>query len=234
MPAKPWQIHAGGHELAAGDPAGEPPGWKHRSPGVPIDAGPPGGAQGGPCPHDRVAVRREDRSSPVHDQAGEAHSQQRRPVCEPCLPRADRASGNGVEQVRPRFRSQSTRWGRQSCADRVRTIEAPGKDELWQHRMPRATRRTAHAANRDAMGDPAIAHLAAVGAVEGHGSVARRAARARDDESISEAGIVLHAQLEREDRSDGSFYRICEIPDRGPSSMSVAETRVHLATKSCR
>ncbi|MHB1711320.1 MAG: hypothetical protein ACYCV7_07945 [Acidimicrobiales bacterium] len=84
------------------------------------------------------------------------------------------------------------------------------------------------------MGDPAIAHLAAVGAVEGHGSVARRAARARDDESIPEAGILLHAQLEREDRSDGSFYRICEIPDRAPSSMSVAETRVHLATKSCR
>jgi predicted RNase H-like HicB family nuclease len=58
MPAKPWQIHAGGHELAAGDPAGEPPGWKHRSPGVPIDAGPPGGAQGGHCPHDRGAAQR--------------------------------------------------------------------------------------------------------------------------------------------------------------------------------
>jgi len=84
------------------------------------------------------------------------------------------------------------------------------------------------------MGDPAIAHLAAVGAVEGHGSVARRAARTRDDESISEAGKLLHAQLGREDRGDGSFYRIGAIPDRGPSSKSAAETGAHLTRKGCR
>jgi hypothetical protein len=177
---------------------------------------------------------KEGGSSPVHREAGESYGQQRRPVCEPCLPRANRAFGNVAEQMRPRFRSGSARCGRQSCADGVRTVEAPGKDELWQHRMPRATRRTAHATDPDAMDDPAIAHVAAVGAVERHGLVARHAARARDDEPISEAGILLHAQLEREDRGDGSFYRNLRLLDRGPSSKSVARTGPFLTTKRCR
>jgi len=74
------------------------------------------------------------------------------------------------------------------------------------------------------MDDSTIAHLAPIGAVEAHGPVARHAARTRDHDSISEAGILIHTQLEREDRGDCSFYRIWGILDPGPFSKSVAET----------
>lgn len=112
MSARPWQIHAGGQQLPAGDPACEPPGWENRSAEVSVDAGPPGSAKSRRCIDDRVSVRREYGSTPVRREAFEAHSQQWRPLCEPCLPRADRAIGNSAEQVRNRFRAVSTRCGR--------------------------------------------------------------------------------------------------------------------------
>jgi len=188
-----------------------------------IDPGPPRGPETGEGIGHGIRRCRWNLPAGGHREAGKAATKERRPLCEACLPRSDRASRYTAKQAIRRLGARSPCRCHQGSANGIGTVEAANEDELGQHRTAEATGRTAHASDRHPMDHPFVADLSTVGAVKAHGPIARYAARTRQGDPVPETGVFIHTQTEGEDGGDGWFYRVFRVPARSPSQNSVAE-----------